>query len=157
GASPKGLSCCSSVQVRSSSKGGGFGAPRTLISGLAGATVADIVALPERLLAAFATEHGVWVSQTTGATGRFAPVRRLTAPTALPESLAASSLPKGESVVAWSARPNRSAAGPTKIFVARGSVKQAPRRTATTISVPADHRIDELAVAQNPSGPTVAW
>ena len=156
GTSPKGLSCCSSVQARGSSKDGGFGPARTLISGLAGATIGRIVALPDGLLAVIATEHGVWVAQSAPS-GRYGSVLRLTAPSALPEAMDASSLPNGQSAVAWTARPNRGAAGPTKIFVAKGSQKRPPRGAGTTITVPAGHRIDELALAASPSVPTVAW
>jgi hypothetical protein len=156
GTSPTTDSCCSSVSARRAVKGGGFGSPHRLLSGLAGATLGRLVALPGGLLAAFATEHGVWVAQSSGS-GRFGPTRRLTASSALPESLDATSLPGAKSIVIWTARPNRSAGPPTRIFAARGTPKAAPRGAATVARVASGHRIDEIAVASGASAPTVAW
>jgi hypothetical protein len=155
GTSPKTDPCCSTVSVVRSAKGG-FGSPQRLLGGLAGATVGRRVALPSGVLAAFATEHGVWVAQCSGAK-RFGPTHRLTAPSALPESLDATSLPGGNSLVIWTARPNRAAAGPTRIFAARGTPNAAPRGAATVAGVPSGHRIDEIAVAPGAAAPTVAW
>ncbi len=155
GTSPKTEPCCSSVSaVRT--KDGGFGSRQTLLSGLAGATLGRLVALPSGLLAAFATEHGVWVAQSSG-TKRFARTRRLTASRALPESLDAASLPGGNSIVVWTARPSPGASGTTSVFAARGTQKSPPRRGSAVLAVPSGHRVDELAVASGPSVPTVAW
>ena len=156
GSSPKADSCCRSVSVVRAAKGGGFGSPQRLLSGLAGATLGRLVALPGRLLASFATEHGVWVAQSSGSE-RFGPIRRLTASSALPESLDATSLRGGRSIVIWTARANSSAPAPARIFAARGSQKAAPRRAATAVSVPSGHAIDEIAVTAGAAAPTVAW
>jgi hypothetical protein len=156
GTSPKTDSCCSSVSALHAGSGDGFGSPQRLLSGLAGATIGRLVPVGGGLLASFATEHGVWVAQSP-ASGRFGPTHRLTAPSALPESLDATSLPGGNSIVIWTARPTRLAAGPTRILAARGALTAAPRGAATVARVPSDHRIDEIAVAPGAAAPTVAW
>jgi hypothetical protein len=156
GTSPNGDACCSSVSAVGPGRGGGFGSAQRIVSGLSGATVAQLVAVPTGLLAAIASEHGVWVAQSpTG--GRFGRPQRLTASGALPESMDATSLRNGQSVVAWTARQSSAASGPDKVFVATGTPKAAPRRARAAITVPAGHRIDELAVAAGPGVPTVAW
>jgi hypothetical protein len=156
GTSARGDSCCSSVNTLRSGAGGGFGPRQRLIGGLAGATVGRLVSLPTGLLAAFATEHGVWVAQTT-AKHRFAATRRLTAPSALPESMDATSLPRGKSIVVWTARPSRAAPGPDRVFASTGTGKAAPRGARAVIRLPGGHRIDELAVAPGSRAPTVGW
>jgi hypothetical protein len=158
GTSPAGLSCCSSARLVRTRPGGGFGAPRTLIDGLTGATVARLLTLSDgRMLAAIATDRGVWVSQAAGG-DRFGAVHRLTAPGDRPESLAAISLPNDQSAVAWTAR-SRSAGGspPSRIFVAVGSRMRGPSRGRAAVTVPGGHQIDELELAGSGSTPTVAW
>jgi hypothetical protein len=155
GTSPRDEPCCSTAETISATSHG-FGSPRRLLAGLSGAAVARLVTLPGRLLAAVATEHGVWVSQSSRA-DRFGSVRRLTTPSALPETLDATDFPRARSVVVWTARPDRSAPGPTQIFISTGSQKTAPRQGHVAITVPSGHRIDELTVARGPSFPTVVW
>jgi hypothetical protein len=157
GTAPRRMSCCSSVQAVRSVRGGGFGRARTIVSGLAGATAARLVALPGRLLAAIATGDGVWISQSVGE-GRFPRPHRLTPAGALPETLDATSLPGGHSIVAWTASTSQSSAGePGTIFISRGSLLRAPRGRRVAITVSAGHRIDELAVVRGSAVPTVAW
>ncbi len=163
GASPHGLACCSSVDAVKASPGGGFGALRKVLDGLAGATVGRLVGLPGRLLGAIATERGVWVTQS-GGDGHFGPARRLTGSDVLAEALDATTLAGNQSVVAWAAASGDLEApgattppGARSIFIATGSVQHAPRASRAVIEVPADHWIDELALAANGSVPTVAW
>jgi hypothetical protein len=163
GSSPKGLACCSSVAaVQSAPKG--FGAPRTLVRNLSGATVAHLVALPGRMLGAVATERGVWVMQT-GADGHFAPARRLTGDRVLPEALDLTVLAPSRSIVAWAAptvaKPQApgatTEAGARSIFTATGSTGGSPRGGRAVITVAADHWIDEVALAGGARVPTLAW
>jgi hypothetical protein len=158
GTSPRGEPCCSSVQAVRSARDGALGSPRTLVGGLAGATLGRLVALPAgRLLAAIATERGVWVSQTARS-GRFAIARRLTPANAQPQALAATSLPGGRSIVAWTATTgNPAVPGAQRIFISTGSLQRSPRGSRAALVVPRGHWIDELALAGGPSGPTVAW
>ena len=163
GSSPRGLACCSSVDAVRAASGGGFGVPRRLLRGLTGATVARLVSLPGRLLGAVATERGVWVSQS-GGDGHFGPARRLTGSDVLAEALDATTLAGNQSVVAWAAwtgNPKVPGAttppGARSIVIATGSVQHAPRAPRPVITVPADHWIDELALAGNGRLPTVAW
>jgi hypothetical protein len=157
GTSPPGLSCCSSAEVIRGLPGRRFGPARTVIGGLAGATQGRLVMLGGRVLAAVATERGVWVAQSSPA-GRFGPARRLSADGALPQALAATSLPGGQSVVAWTALPGPSdSGGPQSITVARGSLQHAPQGHAVVLSVPTGHAIDELALASGAAVATVAW
>jgi hypothetical protein len=157
GTSPRGMACCSSAQTITSAPGGGFGRGHRILTRLAGATAGALVTLPGRLLAAIATQHGVWVSQSVGA-GRFPQAHRLTPANSAPEALAATNLPRGQSIVAWTATTSQTpATGPRTIFISRGSVLRAPRGMRSAITVPVGHRIDELAVARGPSVPTLAW
>lgn len=155
GTSPRHEPCCSTVEgLRATSRG--VASPRRLVSGLSGATEGRLIAVGDRLLAAVATEHGVWVSQSSKA-DRLVAARRLTQSSALPEALDATEFSRARSVVAWTARPDPAAAGPTQIFIATGSQKLAPRRARAVITVSSGHRIDELTVARGPSWPTLAW
>jgi hypothetical protein len=155
GTSERGQACCSTAEALGSTRGR-FGSPRKLITGLAGPTQGRLVTLPDRLVAAVATERGVWVSQSSGA-DHFGSARRLTSTTTLPESLDATDLPGGRSVFVWTARPNPLSLGPTQIFLTTGSQKAAPGVPRAAITVPSDHRIDELAVARDSSWPTIVW
>ncbi len=156
GSSPRGQPCCSSVQTVSSAGSGAFGRPQKLVGGLAGATIARVVDVPGGLLAAIASERGVWVSQSLRG-DRFPSAHRLTPSTALPQMLDAASVPGGQSIVAWTTQSQATAPGPRSIFISRGSVQRAPRGSQAEVTVPAAHWIDELALAPGPSAPAVAW
>jgi hypothetical protein len=156
GASEKGNPCCSSVQATSISPNGRAGRARTIVSGLAGATEARLLPTQKGLLAAVASERGVWVSQASPGS-RLGPATRLSGLRWLPEAMDATTLPQGQSAVVWSARPGAQATGPTMIFIARGTAKRAPRGAADAVTVANGHRIDELAIAAGPSGPSLAW
>jgi hypothetical protein len=143
GAAPSGTSCCASARVSTLA-----GRSRTVLTGLTGATVGRLLALPGgRLLAAIATAEGVWVAQSSGGT-RFASPHRLTSAGAAPQSLAASATPQGITAVAWTEGSARS------ILLARGSPHQAPRGNQAALRVAPGHQIDELGLAP---GPTAAW
>ena len=95
---------------------------------------------------------------TSGGRGRFPAAHRLTRANAVPEALAAISLASGRSVVAWTASTSQTASsGARTIFISQGSSTRAPRGVRSAITVRAGHRIDELALAQGSSVPTVAW
>jgi hypothetical protein len=154
GTSPAGWACCSSVRVLAGGAGGRFGAPRTLVSGLTGATIGRLLTLTDgRMLAAIATDRGVWVSQSAGG-DRFGAAHRLTAAGDRPQSLAATGLPDDHSAVAWTAGSGSVA---SRIFVAVGSRLKGPSGRRAAVSVPAGHQIDELDLAASGSTPTVAW
>jgi hypothetical protein len=155
GASASGQSCCGSVAAVSASTQSLAGR-HTVVSGLAGATSGQLVVLPGRLLSVVGTERGVWAAQS-GANGRFAPTRRLTRTGMLPESVDATSLSGGHSVVVWTAKSGLYVAGPRTIYLARGSLATGPSSSRSAITVPIGHVIDELAVVSHGSVPTVAW
>jgi hypothetical protein len=158
GASPSGLDCCSSAQAMRIDGGGAVQPPQTLVGGLAGATLGQLVPLAGgRMLAAVATERGVWTLQS-GRGHRFTGRRRLTTAGQAPESLAAGWLGGENSLVAWTAATGPAGfADPRSIFFSQGSKHSAPRRTHTLLRAGAGHRIDELAVARRRSGATAAW
>jgi len=156
GTSPVGLACCSTAQAIQLTRQGQFMRARTLVSGLVGATLGQLVTLAGgRMVAAISSGNGVWASQSvTG--NRFAATHRLTGPAQLPESLAATSLGGDASIVAWTAAA--AVRAPTQsIFVATGSKLSGPRRARAALTVPAGHQIDELGLASNASTPTAAW
>lgn len=158
GTSDAARACCSWVQAIGPAHGGSLGRARTLFPALAGATLARLVVLPNRLLAVAGTDRGVWVSQSATGGERFAPPHRLSAANQLPQSLDAIALPQGQSVVAWTARKDQmTAAGPRSIYVSSGSARQAPQRPHAAITVAADHAVDEIALARGAKLPTLAW
>ncbi len=151
GTSPAGENCCSEGQLVRSQRGG-LTAPRTLLPGLTGATIGQLVTLDgRRVLAALATDRGVWVTQSS-ASGQFPPTRRLTASGDRPLTLAAASLAGDRTVVAWAAE-----SAPRTIFIATGSRLRGPRGRRAAVVVSSGHQVDELAVVRGPSRPTVAW
>jgi len=158
GASPSGLDCCSSAQAIRITGGGAVQPPQTLVGGLAGATLGQLVTLAGgRMLAAVATERGVWTLQSGGG-NRFTGRRRLTTAGQAPESLAAGWLGAENSLVAWTAATGPAGfADPRSIFFSLGSKRSAPRRAHTLLRAGIGHRIDELAVARRRSGATAAW
>ncbi len=158
GSSPAGLTCCSSVQAVKVGAGGVPQRARTLVGGLTGATDAQLLTLADgQMLAAVATERGVWALQSTSA-NRFGAAHLLTAAGQMPEALSAAWLGGENTIVAWTA-----ATGPAGAAVARtidvsgGTRVSAPHRSLAIHTVPSGHRIDELAVARRGAGATAAW
>lgn len=159
GATPAGLTCCASAEAIPVGAGGSLGRPRTLVGGLTGDTLGHLVTLADgQMLAAVATERGVWVVQSPRS-DRFAATHRLTGAGRMPESLAVAALGGERSLVAWTAGTGPAgAADPRTIVGATGSRLSAPRRSKTLVTVPAGHRIDESGVAPRGAGQaTVAW
>ncbi len=165
GHSSAGEACCGSAAVVGPSAGGSFGRSRRLLSGLAGATAGQLLSVSGRLVAAIATERGVWVAQSGPGGDRFGRLHLLTGSDARPEALSAAPLAAGGAIVAWIERDRRSSV-PRKLFVASGTTQSAPAAGRSVRSVPNGHRIDELAVvgssassAGSPpsAGPTLAW
>lgn len=158
GSSPSGLDCCSATQAVRITARGVVQRPQALVSGLAGATLGQLVTLADgRMLSAVATERGVWALQSRGG-DRFAAQRRLTSPGQAPTSLTASWLGGESSVLAWTAASGPAGyADPRAIFYSLGSKQGGPRRAHTLLRVPAGHRIDELAAVRRGSGATATW
>lgn len=158
GAGPSNLDCCSTAQAVRISPHGAIGRPQTLVSGLAGDSAGQLVALTGgRMVAAVGTEQGVW-TLAAGPNGHFSGKHRLTGAGQAPESLAATWLGGQGSLVAWtSASGTAGASDPRSIFYAQGSKTGAPRRTLRLLQIPAGHRIDELSVARRGTGATAAW
>jgi hypothetical protein len=154
GDSPTGQACCSTASVLGLTAAGRFGPPRRLVSGLAGATAAQLVALGHRMLAAVATERGVWISQTSGS-GRWA-THRLAGAGVEPQGLDATALPRGRTAVAWIGGGSNPV-GSRSLFIASGSSTRALQRGRAAITVAASHGIDEAAIAAGPGGATAAW
>ncbi len=158
GNSEQGQPCCSVVQAVAMNARAAFGPTRTLLHGLAGATVGRLVPLPgNATLAAFATDAGVWVTQA-GADARFGPVHQLASSPYRPESLGAAVVPGGVTTVAWTASPGNDAQfGARSIYSAEGSASAPPATRRVAFTAPAGHRIDELALAPSPRAATFAW
>jgi hypothetical protein len=158
GTSPTGWACCSSAQAIAVTGRGAFGRARTIVSGLAGATLGQLVTLAAgRMLAAVSTGTGVWATQSARA-NRFAATHRLTAPGDVPASLAASSLGGDNSILAWTAARGRAfGAVPQSIFTAAGTKLSGPRRGHVALTVSPGRRIDELGLGSEANVPTVAW
>jgi hypothetical protein len=154
GGSEAGQTCCSTAGAIGMTAPGRFGPQKRLVSGLAGATAGQLVGLGHRMLAAVATERGVWISQT-GSSGRWA-THRLAGAGAQPQGLDATALPHGRSAVAWIGG-SANAVGSRSIYVADGTSTSAPRRSHAAITVPASQGIDEMGIAPGPDGGTAAW
>ena len=159
GTSGRGQDCCSAVQAIRVGSNGTPQRPHQLVGGLTGFTQGQLVSLAGgRLLAAVATERGVWVSQSSGS-GQFGSQHRISGNGQVPESMDAAWLGGAGSVVAWTAGSGNvtGATTPRQIFVADGSSAGAPTGAHVAVTVPAGHRIDQLAVARRGSGATLAW
>ena len=152
------LICCSSAEAIQIGPGGAAARPRTLVGGLGGATLGRLVTLADgQMLAAVATERGVWVVQSPKA-NRFGAQHLLTGGGRMPESLAAAWLGGEKSIVAWSAATGiAGAADPRVISYAEGSRARAPHGVQSAVTVAPGHRIDEVGVAPRAGGATVAW
>jgi hypothetical protein len=158
GSSPSDQVCCSSAQAIKVGAGGDAGRPRTLVGGLTGATLGQLLTLGDgRMLAAVATERGVWVAQSARG-DRFGEQHRLTGASQMPESLAAAWLGGEATIVAWTAAPGPAgAADPRSLYYANGARTSSPRREHTALTVASGHRIDELGVGRSKGGETLAW
>jgi hypothetical protein len=147
-------SCCSSAGVIRMGAGGRFGRLHTFVTGLGGATVGDMVTLGRRMLAAVATERGVWASQSNPS-GSFAKAHRIAGGRSAPASLGAAAV-SGGTAVAW-AGGKQSAVGPRSVYIATGKTSEAPRRARTALTVAGTDGIDEVGVAGGRGGATLAW
>jgi hypothetical protein len=158
GAAPGGLDCCSTAQAMAVSARGVVERPQTVVGGLAGATLGRLLTLADgRMVAAIATEQGVWASQSDRS-GRFGGQRRLTAAGQAPQSLSAAWLGGDDSLIAWTAASGPAgSADPRSIFYSSGSNRSPPRAARTLLRAAAGHRVDELAVARRGSRATAAW
>ncbi len=150
--------CCSSAQAVRVSAGGAVGRARTLVGGLAGATQGRLLTLKNgAMVAAVATERGVWVVQSAKS-NRFGAQHLLTRGGQMPEALDAAWLGAQSTIVAWTAATGVAGqAAPRSISYALGSKTRAPHGVKTAVTVPAGHRIDELALAARNGGATAAW
>ena len=158
GTSESGSTCCSTVQVRSLLPSGRFGRPATVVGGLAGATVGSLAPLPSgRLLAAVATDHGVWAAQSSPG-GAFGPTHRLTAAATTPWTMASTADASGDTAVAWTNTTGQQGEiAPGAVYVATGSERAAPSHAHRAFTVAAGHAVDEVALAPATGGVTVAW
>jgi hypothetical protein len=158
GSSPQGQDCCSTAEAVSVSPTGGLGKPQALVGGLTGHTQGQLLALAGgQMMAAVATERGVWVTQSFRA-GRFGSPHLVSDKGQEPIAMSAAWLGGGASIVAWTAGTGViGATTPRSIFDATGTRKQAPHHARVAITVPSGHRIDELAVARHGTGETLAW
>jgi hypothetical protein len=158
GAAPATQTCCSAAQAVKVGAGGQVARARTLVGGLTGATQGRLLTLKNgAMLAAVATERGVWVIQSAKA-DRFGAQRLLTGGGRMPETLDAAWLGGESTIVAWTAaRGVAGQAAPRSISYALGARTHAPRAVKTAVTVRAGHRIDELAVAARHGGATAAW
>ena len=158
GTTSSGLDCCSSAQAVRLTVNGTLQAPQTLVGGLEGATLGQLVKLADnRMVAAVATEQAVWTVESNRA-GRFSGQRRLTEAGQTPMALSATWLGGQGSLLAWtSATGPPGSADPRTIYYATGSSTTRPTTAKALLRIAAGHRIDELAVARRKSGATAAW
>lgn len=158
GTAVAGFACCSAVEAVTMTPAGRVLRAPTIVSGLGGAVQARLVLLTRGVLAAVATADGVWVSAAPRG-GVMPSARRLTGPSGAPPLLAATALPAGGSLVAWSSTVGggRPPAAGEQIHVAGGTGGRAPRRSRVLVTVPPGASLDSLSVAPRGSGATVAW
>ncbi len=158
GSSPSNQDCCSAAEAIQVSPSGTAGRARKLVGGLAGAIQGRLVTLADgQLMAAVATERGVWVVQSTRA-DQFGGQHIVSDKGQEPVSMSAAWLGGQTSIVAWTAGTGViGATMPRSIYYATGSRNQAPHHARVALSVPAGHRIDELAVVRRGNGATLAW
>ena len=158
GSSETAKTCCSTVQSMALLHNGRFGRASTLIGKLAGTTVGSLTPLPSgRLLATVATDRGVWVAQSSPG-GAFGPTHRLTAGSAMPWTVAATTDARGNTAVAWTeTKGQQGEIAPTRVYVATGSESAAPGGSHPVVSLPAGHAVDEVALAPSAGGISAAW
>jgi hypothetical protein len=158
GSSPSNQDCCSTAEAIQVSPSGAAGRARKLVGGLAGATQGRLVKLADgQLMAAVGTERGVWVVQATRG-DRFGAPHIVSDKGQEPVSMSAAWLGGQTSIVAWTAGTGViGATTPRSIYYATGSRKQAPHHARVAVTVPAGHRIDELAVVRRGNGATLVW
>jgi hypothetical protein len=158
GTSPSGEDCCSAVEAIGAGPSGAVAKPQTLVRGLTGATDGGLLSLAGgQMVAAIATERGVWVAQT-GRSARFGASHLISGRNQEPVSMSAAWLGGSSSIVAWTAGTGViGATTPRAVDYALGSRRQAPHRARVAVTVPAGHRIDELAVVRRAGGATLTW
>jgi hypothetical protein len=158
GTSESGQPCCSTVQVRSLLPSGQFGRAATVVGKLAGATVGSLTPLPSgRLLAAVATDHGVWAAQASPG-GGFGPIHRLTAAAAMPWTMASTADASGNTAVAWTETTGQQGEiAPGTIYVATGSERAAPAHSRPAFTLAAGHAVDDVELGPLAQGVTTAW
>ena len=158
GASPGTQSCCSSAQMVQLRPRGGLDRARTIVGGLAGDSEGQLLTLADgRMLAAVATERGVWAVQSSHG-DRFSGEHRLTGRYDEPETMSAAWLGGENTIVAWTAGSGTAGAtDPRTIYYSRGTRTGGPRQAHIALTIPSGHRIDELKVARRGAGATLAW
>jgi hypothetical protein len=153
GTAPSARACCATVSVRH----GPGGSARKLATALTGITDGQLVALSGgKLLAAIATQRGVWVGQSSSAGALPAGVHQLHFEGA-PAGLDATAVRGGGGAVAWSDAGSAGETDPQRILYATDSAGSAPSRVRTAVSLAAGYGIDEFALEPAASGATVAW
>jgi hypothetical protein len=158
GASSANQDCCSTAEAIQVSPSGAVGRARKLVGGLTGATEGRLVRLADgQLMAAVATERGVWAVQASRG-DRFGNPHIVSDKRQEPVSMSAAWLGGENSIIAWTAGTGViGATTPQSIYYATGSRKQAPHHARVAVSASAGHRIDELAVARRGNGATLTW
>jgi hypothetical protein len=158
GSSPKNEDCCSAAEAIGVGPSGSAGKAHKLVGGLSGATEGRLLALAGgSMMAAVATERGVWVAQSTRG-DRFGASHVVSDKGQEPVSMSAAWLGGQATIVAWTAGTGViGATTPRTIDYATGSRRQSPHRARVALTAAPGHRIDELAVAQRGHGATLAW
>jgi hypothetical protein len=159
GTSGRGQDCCSAVEAIRVGSGGAPQRPHRLVGGLSGFTQGNLVTLAGgRMLAAIATERGVWVSQSAKS-DQFGAQRRISANGQVPVSMDTAWLGSANSVVAWTAGSGNvtGATVPRQILLAEGSSAGAPKNAHVVVTVPSGHRVDQLSTGRSATGATLAW
>ena len=157
GVAASGQPCCAGVELTELS-GRRFAARHAMLGGLTGATAGSLEPLPSGgLLAAAATDRGVWVAQSRQGP-RLGTARRLGSGPGVPWVLATGEALGGQTSVGWLAAPDGSGqSGPGAVLIAGGSPLRLPGSPQAVFSAAEGHEIDELALAPLGSVTTAAW
>jgi hypothetical protein len=154
GASPRGLRCCSRIEVLLR-RGGRAVSRQLLLRRLAGPALGTLLVIHGGLVAAIASAQGVWDDRSTG-DGRFGAPRRLWGGSSAPGALAAAAPDPQASALAFSARTSPFGA-PDEILTAVAGGARAPAGAHVRVRAPAGGEIDELALAGAHGSATLAW
>jgi hypothetical protein len=153
GTAPSPRACCATVSIRH----GAGGSARKLVTGLTGITDGQLAALGGgQLLAAIATQRGVWIGQSSASGAAPSGMHQLRFKGA-PAGLDVTATRGGGGAVAWSDAGSSGETEPQRILYATGSTGAAPSHVRSAVSLPSGFGIDELALEPAASGATVAW
>jgi hypothetical protein len=148
---PPGQPCCSTAEVIRRRARTGFGPAQRIVADVGGGATGRLVPLSDgRILAVIAGPQRLWVTEARGS-GPFARARGLTRPGSAPAALAATGTAGGGSAVVWTQGSGQS------VMEASAAPGATPSRPRTLLTVASGHAVDDLQLAPQASGLTLAW